>query len=256
MSEFKKIKNLLDERIELYNKKSFIEKDPICIPHRFQKKQDIEIAGFFAAIFAWGNRTTIIHKSDLFLNLMGMAPADFVLNFEESDLKPFLAFKHRTFNASDAIFYLHFFKDFYSAHPSLEHFFASASQKPIEEGLNNFYGAVCSHPYFQKRNAKHISAPFKKSRCKRLNMFLRWMVRKDNQGVDFGIWKSVRPADLLCPLDVHVEKVARKLGLIKRKASDWQSVLELTENLKLFDPNDPVKYDFALFGLSTEERLI
>lgn len=250
------LKSFLDQKVEEYNQPGFITLDPITIPHEYSKKQDIEIAGFIAAVFAWGQRKTIINKSREFLGLMGNEPHRFILEHKEDDLKPFLDFKHRTFNGTDALYFLHFFQWFYERNESLESAFTKGltrTSEYLEPGLINFFSLFFSLPDHPKRTYKHIPTPLRKSACKRLNMFLRWMVRKDDKGVDFGIWQTIQPSQLICPCDLHVDRVARKLGLITRKQTDWQTAVELTEALKKFDPTDPVKYDFALFGLGVEE---
>lgn len=255
-----KIENLrlfLDQKVEQYNSYSFIENDPICIPHKFTKKQDIEITGFVAAVLAWGQRKTIINKCNVFFDLMDNDPHDFIVHHQEQDLKRFLGFKHRTFNATDALYFIEFFKNHYLKNPSLESAFLMAGSnrewnaKDALESHFDYFFAIENHPV---RTYKHIPNPKRNSACKRLNMFLRWMVRKDEKGVDFGIWKNIPTSNLICPCDVHVDRVARKLQLIKRKQTDWKTALELTEQLKKLDPLDPVKYDFALFGLGVEER--
>jgi uncharacterized protein (TIGR02757 family) len=252
------LKDFLDEKVALYNTKNFIGLDPISIPHSYTKKQDIEIAGFFAATFAWGQRVTIIKKCKELLQMMDNVPHDFLLNHALSDLKVFEKFKHRTFNATDALYFIESLSHLYKKHRSLEDaFFIPGQSDPIElveEALINFNAVFFSLPDFPQRTVKHVSTPAKKSACKRLNMYLRWMVRQDTNGVDFGIWKKLSPSQLICPCDVHVERVARKLKLIKRKPLDWQTAVELTANLRLLDPNDPVKYDFALFGLGVVEE--
>ncbi|MEM0940869.1 MAG: TIGR02757 family protein [Bacteroidota bacterium] len=251
------LKSFLDSKVQEYNHPEFIELDPILIPHGYIKKQDIEIAGFIAAVFAWGQRKTIINKSREFLGLMGNEPYRFVLECSENELRPFLDFKHRTFNGTDALYFLHFFKWFYKRNESLENAFIigmDAKTETIENGLINFFKLFFSLPDHMKRTYKHIPTPMRKSACKRLNMFLRWMVRDDNTGVDFGIWYNIHSSQLVCPCDLHVDRVARKLGLIKRKQRDWQTALELTTALKKLDRKDPVKYDFALFGLGIEEK--
>ncbi len=246
---------LLEERHEFYNAPGFIENDPISIPHLFSKKQDIEIMGLWSAVLAWGQRITIINKCKELIHLMDNAPYDFILNHQENDLKRFTKFKHRTFNATDTLYFIRFFQNYYRQHESLENVFqVDQSDINSERGLNNFYKVFFSLSDFPDRTKKHIAAPEKKSACKRINMFLRWMVRNDDKGVDFGIWKSIRPSQLVCPFDVHVDRVSRKLGLITRKQADWQTAVELTESLKEFDPEDPVKYDFALFGMGVEEK--
>ncbi len=283
----------LDAKVAKYNQLKFIENDPIVIPHQFRKKQDIEIMGFFAAILAWGQRKTIINKCRELIERMDGSPFDFILNHQETDLKALLGFKHRTFNDTDLLYFIAFFRQHYQQYKSLEDAFlpsvtgikklavfredfmeevADASfsiensssvcyaqslvqaKFDVETMLNHFRTYFFSLPDFPHRTKKHVSSPQQKSTCKRLNMFLRWMVRKDTNGVDFGIWNKIKPADLICPCDLHVDRVARKLKLITRKQTDWQTALELTEKLREFDPQDPVKYDLALFGLGIEER--
>jgi len=248
--------DLLESKYNKYDTSAFIEYDPISIPHRFTKVQDIEISGFFAAIFAWGLRKTIIKKSLELMELFDSAPHDFILNHEENDLKPFQDFKHRTFNSTDLLYFIHFFKEFFSKHESLEEIFIPTENRAlnVKSGLDNFYNLFISNEFFLHRTGKHIASPSKKSACKRINMFLRWMVRKDKNGVDFGIWKNIKPNQLICPCDVHVERVARNLRLITRKQVDWHMAVELTESLKKFDPDDPVKYDFALFGMGVNNE--
>ncbi|MBC7902390.1 MAG: TIGR02757 family protein [Gemmatimonadaceae bacterium] len=251
------LEEFLNQKVLQYNQPSFIKDDPIAIPHLFKIKQDIEIAAFFAAIFAWGNRTTIINKSLELLALMSNAPYDFVRNHSDNDLKTLLLFKHRTFNTTDLLYFIDFLKVHYSAHESLETAFTKdwkSADENIENALNSFYGYFFSLEHFAPRTRKHIAAPFKGSTCKRLNMFLRWMVRKDNKGVDFGIWKGIRPYQLIIPIDIHVARVARSFGLLTRNAIDWQAAVELTANLRRLDSADPVKYDFALFGLGVAEK--
>lgn len=284
--EFLELKNFLDVKVDQYNRPDFIQNDPICIPHRFVKKQDIEIAAFFAAILAWGQRKTIINKCTELLERMDNDPHNFMLHHGDEDLKRLLGFKHRTFNDTDLLYFVAFFNQHYQQFDSLESAFlspgdlfqtdflsdqiignykgyASSScmlsdlnqQEPrIERSLNYFRSYFFSLPDYPRRTIKHVSSPMQKSTCKRLNMFLRWMVRSDNKGVDFGIWNTIKPADLICPCDVHVDRVARKLGLIERKQTDWRTAVELTARLLELDPLDPVKYDFALFGLGVEEK--
>lgn len=252
------LKEFLDEKVTLYNTRDFIELDPISIPHQFSKKQDIEIAGFFAATLAWGQRVTVINKCKELLQLMDNAPHDFLVHHTCSDLKAFEKFKHRTFNATDALYFVESLSQYYKKHDSLEQAFLSnhppASDLTIEAGLMNFHDVFFGLPDYPKRTVKHVSTPARKSACKRLCMYLRWMVRQDDKGVDFGIWKNLSPAHLVCPCDVHVERVGRKLKLIKSKQLNWQTALELTSNLRTLDPLDPVKYDFALFGLGIIEH--
>ncbi len=251
------LKSFLDEKAKFYNSIDFISTDPINIPHHFSKQQDIEIAAFFAATLAWGNRTSIINSCNRLMQLMDHAPHDFILNHEEKDLKHLLHFKHRTFNTTDLLYFIHFFKSYFGKEDSLEHAFAkfiSAKDDTVENGLIGFHNLFFSLPDFPKRSKKHVSTPEKNSACKRLNMFLRWMVRNNKTGVDFGLWKKIKSSQLICPCDVHVLRVARKLRLIERKQNNWKTALELTSCLKEFDATDPVKYDFALFGLGVMEK--
>lgn len=279
--QFLELKNFLDNKVAQYNQPGFIANDPICIPHLFNEKQDIEIAGFFAAVLAWGQRKTIINKCKELLNRMDNAPFDFVVNHTDDDLKRLLNFKHRTFNDTDLLYFISFFKAHYAKYESLEQAFIPAQDvfQPgylenspqnseialasevcfnralhftIEQALNHFRKYFFSLDDYPQRTRKHISSPLQKSTCKRLNMFLRWMVRQDKSSVDFGLWNTIKPENLICPCDVHVDRVGRLLGLIKRKQTDWGTALELTQSLKQFDANDPVKYDFALFGLGVE----
>lgn len=291
-SDFSNLKAFLDSKVDQYNRPEFIQYDPIVIPHQFTLNQDIEIMGFFASILAWGQRKTIINKCIELIDRMDGTPYDFIINHQESDLQNLLEFKHRTFNDTDLLYFVSFLEHHYNEFDSLEDAFLPSStglKKPevfrkefvdktsarspdtfasapcyaaeldgtavsAEVSLNHFRTYFFSLPDFPPRTVKHISSPMQKSTCKRLNMFLRWMVRKDDKGVDFGIWERLKPANLVCPCDVHVERVARKLNLISRKQTDWQTAAELTERLREFDPLDPVKYDFALFGLGIEEK--
>ena len=255
------IHQLLDQKVKQYNHIEFIEKDPICIPHLFTKQQDIEIAGFFAAIFAWGNRTTIINKSKELLERMDNAPFAFCTEHQEKDLKKLLGFAHRTFNDTDLLYCVEFFKQHYRKNESLESaFFKSESigsikkTNAVEKALIHFQDYFFSLDDAPARTKKHIASPVSGSTCKRLNMFLRWMVRKDKQGVDFGIWKKISPAALIMPIDVHVARVSRGLGIVKRTQTDWQTAIELTNYCRTLDPKDPVKYDFALFSLGVIEK--
>lgn len=257
VAEGKSIKNFLDKKVLLYNCPEFIAADPICIPHRFQKKQDIEIAGFFAATLAWGNRTSIINSCSRLMAWMDNAPHDFIVNHEPEDLKVMLGFAHRTFNATDLLYFIDVLQRHYQQADSLEIAFFPAQNtgsNSVEEGLNHFHNYFFEgeHP---QRTRKHVSSPARNSACKRLCMYLRWMVRNDDTGVDFGLWDRLSPAQLVCPLDVHVARVSARLGLISRDKADWRSALELTNLLKQWRPLDPSIYDFALFGLGAEERL-
>jgi len=244
------LKKFLEEKYLLYNQPSFIESDPVSIPHLFTRKEDIEISSFFTATIAWGQRTTIINNANRLMLMMDKDPYNFILNFTERDSKLFEKFVHRTFNGVDCVFFLKSLKNIYTNHGGLEKSFSGSD---VKDRIRNFRNLFLStkHP---TRSLKHISNPAQNSASKRLNMFLRWMVRKDDCGVDFGIWKQISSKDLICPLDIHSRRVARKLGLLKRKQNDWQAAEELTAKLRLFDPNDPVKYDFALFGLGVFEN--
>ena len=252
------LKEFLEEKYDKYNRVDFIESDPISIPHQFSKKEDIEISGFLAATIAWGQRITIINNANKLLKLMDHDPYDFILNAKEKDLKRFADFRHRTFNGIDAAFFIKSLQNIYKNHGGLQNAFnlipnASTSKEgTILNAIINFRKIFFSidHPY---RTGKHVSNPSENSSAKRLCMYLRWMVRNDRRGVDFGLWEI--PASLLmCPLDIHSGNVARKLGLLKRNQNDWKAVTELTTNLKVLDARDPVKYDFALFGLGVFEK--
>jgi uncharacterized protein (TIGR02757 family) len=252
-----KLEIFLNKKVDEYNQPFFIMADPISIPHLFSKKQDIEIAGFFASIFSWGNRTTIINKSRELMQLMGNAPYDFCLHHTDKDLKKLMTFKHRTFNTTDLLYFIEFFKFHFTKYNSLEDAFSNWLNKKdinIEAALNGFSNYFFSLPEVPKRTFKHIASPIKKSSCKRLCMFLRWMVRNDNNGVDFGIWKKINSSQLIIPLDLHVIRVAKRFNLINRSQSDWLAAIELTEAMKQFDSKDPVKYDFALFSLGALEK--
>jgi uncharacterized protein (TIGR02757 family) len=247
---FDELYSFLEEKTHLYNRPDFIKDDPVQIPHSFSLKQDIEISGLFAATLAWGKRIIIINSSKKLMQLMDNQPYDFVMNHSHNDLKVFKNFKHRTYNPDDVIFFVKGLRSIYKQYESLESAFIG--NEPFE-GIFNFRTKMMqtTHEY---RSEKHLSNPAKGSAAKRLNMFLRWMVRKDNSGVDFGIWNVYSPTQLYIPLDVHSGRVARRLGLLHRKQNDKKAVEELTKNLKLFDNNDPVKYDYALFGLGVFEN--
>lgn len=251
------LKGFLDEKVEMYNQPGFITLDPISIPHRFSKKEDIEIAGFFAAVLAWGQRKTIINKCIELFELMDNSPHDFLIHHQDTDLKRFLNFKHRTFNEVDTLYFIHFLSWYYRIYPSLEDAFLmgqTGSQDSMYAILTQFHEFFFSLEDAPDRTQKHIATPVRKSACKRINMYLRWMVRSDLKGVDFGLWTKISSSQLICPCDLHVDRVGRKLGLITRKQTDWLTAIELTEKLREFDSVDPVKYDFALFGLGIEEK--
>ncbi|MBC7885208.1 MAG: TIGR02757 family protein [Saprospiraceae bacterium] len=245
------LKFYLEDIVDKVNRIDFIELDPISIPHSFNLPQDIEISGFFSAMLAWGNRKTIIRKSKELMVLMDNAPYDFIRNHSEKDKKVLLDFKHRTFQATDLLYFIDFLQRHFTVEDSLEKVFRPDCDTPYsqEKALIGFNHYFFNADYSPQRTRKHIATPDNKSTCKRLNMYLRWMVRSDDRKVDFGLWKTIPMSGLMMPLDVHVEHYARKFNLITRKQRDWQTVKELTESLRHFDPHDPVRYDFALFGL-------
>ncbi len=249
------IKNFLGQKVEKYNHPEFIKSDPIQIPHLFTDKSDIEISAFLSSTIAWGQRITIIKNMHKLVALMDNAPFEFVKRCSEQELKRFEFFKHRTFNGEDCIFFIKSLKKIYQNHSGLGELFQSLylQEKSVEKTFIRFREIFFEIPH-QRRTQKHISNIDKGASAKRLNMFLRWMVRKDNNGVDFGIWDKIPMSDLFLPLDVHTGNVARKLGLLKRKQNDWKAVKEVTEVLKQFDPIDPIKYDYALFGLGVFEK--
>jgi uncharacterized protein (TIGR02757 family) len=250
----RELKEFLDEKVILYNNPSFIESDPIQIPHLFSKKEDIEISGFLTAIISWGNRKMIIRNALKMMELLDNAPYDFIINHQKSDLKPFKNFVHRTFNSEDLYQFIQSLEHIYKKHQGLEKTLAIIGEKTTYiEAIHNLKKIFFEIPHLQ-RTKKHISDPLKNSAAKRINMFLRWMVRNDQTGVDFGIWKTHNAANLSCPLDVHSGNVARKLALLSRKQNDWKAVTELDTNLRKLDHEDPVKYDFALFGLGVFEK--
>jgi len=255
VNELSEIKELLDEKYFQFNNKSFIETDPISIPHQFSKKEDIEIASLLVATIAWGQRTSIINNGNKLMRLMNDEPHDFILNFSKKDAARFEGFVHRTFNSTDCVFFLNSLKHIYTKHGGLEAAFStdfSSKETDVKNSITNFR-ALFLNTEHQSRSEKHISNPSAKSSTKRLCMFLRWMVRKDKHGVDFGIWKSIKSSQLCLPLDLHTGNVSRKLGLLNRTQNDWQAVEEITSVLRTFDKNDPIKYDFSLFGLGAFE---
>ncbi len=247
------LKAFLDGKVNLYNNPKFIESDPIQIPHGFTKKEDIEISGFLTATIAWGNRKSIITNAKRIVDFLDNSPYDFIINHQESDLEALLPFVHRTFNGADFIQFVSSLKHIYKSHKGLEAIFAKHAEKDsLQLAIHKFKEHFFEIEHLD-RTKKHVSDPLKNSAAKRINMFLRWMVRNDNARVDFGIWKSLSPSQLSCPLDVHSGNVARKLGLLKRKQNDAKALSELDKNLRKLDPSDPVKYDFALFGLGVFE---
>lgn len=248
------LKDFLDEKVVLYNQPTFIESDPIQVPHKFDKKEDIEISGFLTASIAWGNRKSIINNALKLMHLMDHAPFDFVINHKESDLKSLDSFVHRTFNSEDLKQFIKSLNHVYKEHGGMESVFSKyAEADSIQKSIHEFKNVFFEIPHLG-RTKKHVSDPLKNSAAKRINMFLRWMVRKDNAGVDFGIWNTLSPSLLSCPLDVHSGNVARNLGLLKRKQNDAKALKELDDSLRALDPTDPVKYDFALFGLGVFEK--
>lgn len=249
------LKDLLERYYLEFHQKEFIEDDPISIPHRFSIKEDIEISGFLAAIIAWGQRKTIIRNANRMIEIMDNSPYDFILNHQESDRQKAVGFVHRTFNSNDLIYFFHALQQLYKYHGGLEVCLSPKANENMKEKFSHFKQLFFQPEHFQ-RTEKHIADPIKGSSAKRLNMYLRWMVRLDQAGVDFGIWKSFPTSKLMMPLDVHTATVGRKLGLLDRKQNDWKAVEELTENLRNFDANDPVKYDFALFGMGVNGVLI
>ncbi len=248
------LKSFLDEKVEIYNNPNFIESDPIQIPHLFSLKEDIEIAGFLVATIAWGNRKSIINNGKRLMDIMGQSPYDFVMNYSESDSDSLSNFVHRTFNTEDLLYFFKSLQNIYINHGGLENIFSKhLKTDSLQTSIHHFKKIFFELDHFP-RTEKHVSDPLKNSAAKRINMFLRWLVRNDNAGVDFGLWKSISPSLLSCPLDVHSGNVARKLQLLDRKQNDAKAVNELDAALRKLDPKDPVKYDFALFGLGVFER--
>ncbi|WP_394353410.1 TIGR02757 family protein [Chryseobacterium sediminis] len=256
MLKFEELRDFLNEKADQYNAPDFIENDPIQIPHRFSLKQDIEIAGFLAATISWGNRKSIISSADKMLDIMGNSPYDFVMNYSEKDLKDIQDKSiHRTFNGQDFSYFIKQFNRIYKQNESLESLFE------VKEPENNFLHAIerFRNGFLETekhRSHKHISSPYKNSSAKRIIMFLRWMVRKDKRGVDFGIWENIDQKNLSIPLDVHTGNISRKLGLVSRTQNDWKTVEELDAAIRKFDETDPAKYDFALFGLGVTKELL
>lgn len=254
----KELKDFLDEKYDRYNRPDFIESDPISIPHQFTKKEDIEIAGFLAATIAWGQRVTIINNANKMMRLMDNSPHEFILSATKKDISRFDDFVHRTFNGVDATFFIQSLKNIYKKHGGLEQVFSpetlkSKGSEALLHSITHFREVFFSIPH-PARTGKHVSNPAENSSAKRLCMYLRWMVRNDKRGVDFGIWQGLGASVLMCPLDVHSGNVARKLGLLKRTQNDWKAVEELSANLRKLNKSDPVKYDFALFGLGVFEK--
>lgn len=249
----KELKDFLDHKVEQYQRKKFIDSDPIQIPHRYSRKEDIEIAAFLTATIAWGNRKMIINSANKMMELLDNAPYNFVMEHQQSDLSN-SSFVHRTFNSEDFAFFIKGLKNIYRYHGGLEGVFNKFQQENTLQPAISQLKKVFFEQYPNIRTTKHISDPLQNSAAKRINMFLRWMVRSDAAGVDFSLWKSLSPAQLSCPLDVHSGNVARKLGLLPRKQNDAKALVLLDNALREMDPDDPVKYDFALFGLGVFEN--
>ena len=253
---FEEIKSFLEEKARFYNARHFIEKDPISIPHRFKDKEDIEIAGFLTSVISWGNRTSIINSSNKILAAMGDRPAEFIYRFREKQLKKFRGLGHRTFQEADLSFFLWRLHHLYVHEKGLEGLFSESLNKHngnMAEALSEVKTHFFSAPHLP-RTEKHLPNPKKGSAAKRINMYLRWMARPSDGGVDFGIWKKISTRDLILPLDVHTGNVSRKLGILKRKQNDWQAAAEVTDFLKKMNPEDPVWFDYALFGLGVFEK--
>lgn len=248
---------IFDEAASRYNRPEFVARDPIQVPRAYTRLQDIEITAFWTAMLAWGNRVTIINKARELFALMGNEPYRFITEHREEDRKAFLEFKHRTFQATDTLYFLHFLQHFYRENESLESAFTmgmQADDPDMGNSLRGFHELFFSMEEAPERTRKHVSTPARGSACKRLNMFLRWMVRQDQSGVDFGLWRRIPMGRLMIPFDVHVERVARRYGLVNRKAADWQTVVELSSLFRSWRPEDPAVYDFALFGMSALEN--
>lgn len=255
--DFQKTKDLLDQLSQRFNRPDFIAPDPISIPHRFTKKEDIEIAGFVAATIAWGNRCSILRSASRMMELMGNEPHRFVINASDKEKKPLLKFVHRTFNGGDLLFFTESLKNIYKNHNGIHKVFSNGFRETGNiTGAMTHFRKIFLETEHEKRSEKHISDIAKGAAAKRLNMYLRWMVRKDKQGVDFGLWPDIPMSELLIPLDIHTATVARKLELLSRKQNDFRAVTELTETLRNFDPKDPVKYDYALFGAGVTKTII
>ena len=251
--DLQQVKELLDIKYDAYDRAEFIPDDPVSIPHLFSSKEDIEIAAFLTAIISWGQRKTILGNANQLLKIMDYCPHEFIIDAGDNEIQAFQSFKHRTFNGIDCIFFIQSLKNIYLNLGGLEQAFNNTESKDIKSAIARFRDVFFSIP-FPKRTLKHIADPSAGASAKRINMFLRWMVRKDNRGVDFGLWDSFSPSQLYCPLDIHTGNVARKLGLVTRKQNDWKALEELMVHLRAFDPKDPVKYDFALFGLGIFEN--
>jgi uncharacterized protein (TIGR02757 family) len=244
---------LLETNYHYFNQPEFVESDPVAVPRQFTLRQDIEIAGFITSTIAWGNRTSILANARILMKMMDNAPYDFITHAAPKDFKPFLSFVHRTFNGDDCLYFLVSLQNIYRQYQSLEPLFCTLNENGAAHAISRFRDAFLSTGHL-KRSEKHIANPMAGSAAKRINMYLRWMVRDDSHGVDFGLWHSIDQANLVCPLDVHSGRVARELGLLHRRQNDWKAAMELTRSLREFDPDDPVKYDFALFGMGVHRN--
>ncbi len=248
------IKIFLEEKVRQYNHPGFIEDDPISVPHRYSRKEDIEISAFLAATISWGNRVQIVKNAHRLLDIMGESPFDFIMSHQQKDLEKCSGFYYRTFNEDDLKYFVLALKNIYTRYADMESIFVQYATTDSLQGaihhFRNIFFALEHHP----RMRKHVSDPLNGSAAKKINMFLRWLIRKDASGVDLGIWKQLKPSQLSCPLDVHSAGIARKLGLLSRKQNDAKAVQELDAHLRRMDPQDPVKYDFALFGLGIFEK--
>jgi len=253
--DLQSLREIFDIKVLQYNNPTFIELDPIQVPHRFSLKEDIEISGFLSATISWGKRTTILKYANKMIDLLGSSPYDFIVNHKEKHLKRLESFVYRTFNSDDFLFFIKALKYIYTEREGLESIFTKyQTSDSLQSAIHHLREEMLSIPHLS-RTRKHISDPFQGSAAKKINLFLRWMVRKDNAGVDFGIWKYIPSSSLSCPLDLHSGKVARHYGLIQRRQNDAKALIELDSNLRLMDKDDPVRYDFALFGLGYYESI-
>lgn len=248
------LKTFLDEKAAYYENPEFLDTDPIQIPHSFTIKEDIEISAFLTATIAWGNRKSIINNAHKLMRLLEQSPYDFILNHQEQELAAMAPFVHRTFNGDDLLGFIKGLQHIYKTYGGLEAVFTKNQQNKSLQGAITQFKQLFFEPPHLKRTQKHISNPATGSAAKRINMFLRWMVRPNHRGVDFGLWQGISTSALSCPLDVHSGNVARKLKLLKRKQNDAKALAELDHSLRKLDSKDPVKYDFALFGLGVFER--
>ena len=250
------ISDLLNQKAIQYNNPEFIESDPVSIPHMYSNKQDVEISGFLTSVISWGRRAAILKSANKLMQLMDNSPSDFITNSADIEFKRFSGFVYRTFNSDDCLFLISALRNIYSHGDSLENIATQSFKKNnnIMDAITGIRNAIIKTPHL-KRSEKHLANPITGSAAKRVNMYLRWMIRKDNNGVDFGIWKNIPQSHLICPLDVHSGNVARKIGILTRKQNDWKAAEELTAQLRIIDKNDPVKFDYALFGMGVFEGI-